>query len=121
MKRISQKGIVCLAVAATAANALLANMAMSAQNYTALIAQVQSPNYNEDCVWFTLVGVPQADPILPNSPWFALPRTQIGYSEIYAILLAAKLSGSSLNVVTTGAAAGGACGAYAAIAYVVLQ
>jgi hypothetical protein len=121
MKRMSRNGIFYFALASLAVNAMLADVAMSAQNYTAPIAQIQSPNYNEDCVWFTLVGVPQADPILPNSPWFALPRTQVGYSEIYSILLAAKLSGSSVNVVTTGAAAGGACGAYAGIAYVVLQ
>jgi hypothetical protein len=108
-------------LAAIAASTIFAEPVMSEQGYTAQIAQFQPPNYNEDCVWFSLVGVAQADPILPNNPWFGLPRTQIGYSEMFAVLLAAKMSGSTLYVVTTGAAAGGGCGGYAGIAFVIMQ
>jgi hypothetical protein len=121
MKRISKKRILLLALVFTFVGNILADSAFAVQSHTAPLAQFQSPNYNEDCVWFTLAGVPQADPLVPNSPWFALSRSQIGYNEVYSILLAAKLSGSSLNVVTTGAPAGGACGGYAQIAWVVLQ
>jgi hypothetical protein len=121
MKRISRSGIFLLAAASLAANTMLADAAISAQNYAAPILQLQPPNLNVDCVWFTLVGVSQGDPILPGSPGFALPRSQTGYSEIYAMLQAAKLSGSSLVIETTGAVAGGACGNYAQIACVVLQ
>lgn len=95
--------------------------ASSGQIFTAVIGQVEAPSYNEDCLWFTLVGVAQADPINPNNPYFALTRTQIGYNETYALLLSAKLSGSTVIVVTTGAVAGGGCGGYAGIAGVTLQ
>jgi hypothetical protein len=76
MKRISRKGIFYFALASLAVNAMLTDVAMSAQNYTAPIASVQPPSYNQDCVLFTIVGVPQADPILANNPWCGLPRTQ---------------------------------------------
>jgi hypothetical protein len=121
MKRISRKGILYIALISAAVNTMLAGVAVSAQGYSAPILQLQPPNYNVDCVWFSLVGVAQADPINPGSPWFGLPRTQTGYSEMFAVLLAAKLSGATLSVVTTGSAAGGGCGGYAGIAYVIMQ
>jgi len=62
MKRNSRRRI-WFAAASLAVNVLSADVAMSAQNYIAPILQFQPPNYNEDCVWFTLVGVGQADPI----------------------------------------------------------
>lgn len=95
--------------------------ALAAQNYTAIISQLQPPNANEDCVFFTLTGIPQADPINPNSPWFSFPRGQTGFAEIYAALLGAKLAGSTVNVVTTGTVAGGACGNYAGILFITVQ
>jgi hypothetical protein len=61
MKRISRKRIFYVAVASLAANALLTDVAMSAQNFTAPIALVQPPSNFQDCVFFTLVGIPQAD------------------------------------------------------------
>lgn len=121
MKWNSKKWIVVVASASAACCIFRTDTANAGQSYTAPIALVQSPNYGEDCVWFTLVGVPQADPLVPNNPWFALSRSQTGYSEIYSIILAAKLSGALLNVVTTGAAAGGGCGGYPGITYVILQ
>jgi hypothetical protein len=53
-------------------------IAISAQNFTAPIAALQPPSNYQDCVFFTFVGIPQADPIVPNNPWFALSQTQIG-------------------------------------------
>jgi hypothetical protein len=88
-------------------------------NYTVSI--VQSPNYNANCLFFQLTGVTQADPVNPNSPWFAILPTQNGYSEIAAMLIAAHVSGINVEVVTTGAAAGGACGSYAGVAFINLQ
>jgi hypothetical protein len=120
MKWILRTRIIWVAAASLAVNALLTDVAMSGQNYTATIAALQPPSSYQDCVFFTLVGIPQADPIVPNNPWFALSRTQIGYTEMYAALLAAKLSGSTLNVVTTGAVGGGGCTGFAGIAYVIL-
>ena len=97
------------------------DVALSTQQYSTTVLQIQSPASTADCLWFTLSGVPQADPILPNNPWFAIPRTQNGFGELYAMLLSAKLSGSTVWVSTTGAAAGGACGGYAGVSWVVLQ
>jgi hypothetical protein len=121
MNKNIRKGPFFSGLAIIAASTILAGPVLCSQQYIAAIAQFQPPNYNVDCVWFTLVGVAQADPILPNNPWFGLPRTQIGYSEMYAVLLAAKLGGSTLTVTTTGAVAGGSCGGYAGIAWIVLQ
>jgi hypothetical protein len=59
MKRISKKRILLLALAFTVVGNILADTAFAVQSYTAPLAQIQSPNYNEDCVWFTLVGVPK--------------------------------------------------------------
>jgi hypothetical protein len=114
MKRISRRGsrtgIFNFAVGSLA---VLADVAISAQNYTAPVAALQPPSNYQDCVFFTLVGISQADPVVPNNPWCALSRTQTGYSEMYASLLAAKLSGSTVNVVTMSAAGGGGCSGFA--------
>ena len=71
------------------------------------VGTLQSTFEGADCFYFTLEGVSQADPILPGSPWFAIPRTQYGAKDAYAMLLSAKLSGQPVNVVTNGAAACG--------------
>jgi hypothetical protein len=96
------------------------SIACASQQYISTVTQIEAPNYNQDCLWFQLSGVTQADPQLPNSPWFAIPRTQNGYNEIYAMLLAAKLSGTSVQVATTGAPAGGACNQYSGVAWIVM-
>jgi hypothetical protein len=57
-----------------------------------------------DCYFFQLAGVGQADPAVPNSPWFAISKTSPSGSsakELYAILLAARLQGTTLNRVLT--------------------
>jgi hypothetical protein len=102
------------------AGILLASV-VDAQQYIATVAYLEPPASNQGCVWFTLAGVPQADPALPNSPWFAIPTSQLGYSELYAALLSAKVAGNQVQVVTTGAVAGGSCSAYAGVAAVILQ
>jgi hypothetical protein len=83
------------------------------------IAEVQPPQAGKDCVYFRLNGVTEADPILPNNPYFALPRTHVGFKEIYAMMLAAYLGGTSVSAQTTGAAAGGDCGAYVAVNWLI--
>ena len=115
-----KKGIVqsvCVAVASL----LCEGIAHSEQVYLSTVTQIQPPNSSVDCLWFQLNGVAQADPINPNSPWFAIPRTQNGYNELYALLLAAKLGGLTLQLATTGAAAGGNCGRYAGVASITAQ
>ena len=95
--------------------------ALAAQNYTATVQQLQPPLSSQDCVYFTLTNVAQADPAVSSSAWFAFPRAQTGFGELYAALLGAKLSGATINVVTTGNPAGGACGPYAGVYYIVVQ
>lgn len=96
-------------------------LAAANQQWTATVLQLQPPVNNEDCVFFTLTGVSEADPSDPGSPWFAMPRTQTGFSEVYAALLAAKIAGATVMVSTTGNPAGGACGNYSGVYYVLLQ
>lgn len=55
------------------------------------------------CVFFTLNGVQQADPINPNQPWFALPTSHPMFQQILAMLLTAKSSQAHIDVYTTGA------------------
>jgi|SRR5882672_2852588 len=62
---------------------------------------------DRDCVFFTLAGTPEptVDPSVVKSPWIAIPRSQNGFKEIYAMLLWAKSTGRP----TTGAAASASC------------
>jgi hypothetical protein len=48
-----------------------------------------------------LAGVPFSDPINAGNRQFAVPRTQNGYNEIYALLLDAKSSGPTVAAQTT--------------------
>jgi hypothetical protein len=100
---------------------LFAQLALASQLYTTTITKLQPPSNGQDCVFFELSGVSQADPVVPNNPWFALPRTQTGFEEVYAALLSAKVSGATIQVQTTGGTAGGACTTYAAISWIILQ
>lgn len=70
-----------------------------------------------DCVFFTLSGVTQADPASPSSPWFAIPRSHPNFKEQYALLLAARLSGTPVDVETTGTLLGG-CGSHVEVKWV---
>ncbi len=81
------------------------------------VAEIQPPQAGVDCLFFRLTGVAQADPIQPNNPYFALPRTHVGFKEIYALMLAAYMSGTPVSVKTSGAPAGGVCGGYVGTAW----
>ena len=106
--------------AAAAAALVWSGLAGANQQWTSTILQLQPPLSNQDCVFFTLNGVSEADPAVPGSPWFAMPRTQTGFNEVYAALLAAKISGTTVTISTTGRPASGACGNYSGI-YVLVQ
>jgi hypothetical protein len=108
-------------VASIGMSSLIPVPSSGAQFYTATIAQLQAPSFNQDCIWFTLTGVGTADSAVSPSPWFALARTQTGFTEIYAMLLATKMSGATVAVLTTGLNAGGVCSAYAGVAQVTAQ
>ena len=76
------------------------------------VSMLQAPPSNGACLYFQLQGVAAADPAVNGNPFFAVPATHPGYREIYATLLAAKLSEIPVYVTATGALAGGACGSY---------
>jgi hypothetical protein len=115
------RNVLRIIVASIEMSALIPATSSAAQFYTATIAQLQAPSFNQDCIWFSLTGIAQADPIVPNSPWFALARTQTGFNEIYAMLLATKMSGATIAILTTGTNAGGVCNGYAGVAQVTAQ
>jgi hypothetical protein len=81
------------------------------------VGQLQSTYDGADCIYFTLEGVAQADPVDPGVPWFAFPRTQHGAKDAYAMLLAAKLTSKTVFVSTHGTLS---CG-YAAVSQVLMQ
>jgi hypothetical protein len=86
-------------------------------NYSAKqIANLFPGDANYDCVFFQLEGVSAADPAAP-SPWFVIPRSRLNYREMYALLLSARLSGTPVNVGTTGNTA---CGGRAEVNWVEL-
>ena len=63
-----------------------------------IVAEIQPPQAGHDCIYFRLLGVVQADPVLPNNPYLALPRTHVGFKEIYALLLAAYMNSTTVSV-----------------------
>jgi len=82
-----------------------------------MISQLQPDHPSVNCFYFTLDGVSEADPIRPGVAWFAVDRdVHPGAKDLYAALLAARLSGSSITAVNT--SGGLACG-YAAVYYVI--
>jgi hypothetical protein len=97
-----------LVIAAMALMTLIGSRAeaeTSWENARVLVLELPDPNHN--CIFFTLVNVAQADPTIPGSPWFAIPMSQNGSSEIYNLLLRSKLDGLPIGVVTSGAPAAG--------------
>jgi hypothetical protein len=86
-----------ITIAAVAASS---SVAFSASWVNKNVANLQSMFSGADCFYFTLEGVSEADPVVPGSPWFAVPRTQFGAKDGYAMLLSAKLSGQSVVVTT---------------------
>lgn len=77
-----------------------------ATHYDKPVLIVHSPD-TRDCVFFQLSGVTVADPVTPGVPWFALPKTHLGYKEIVSMLLMARVTGKTITVATSG---GLACG-----------
>jgi hypothetical protein len=115
MKALRRRAVVALLTFLPAA------AAMADTTHTSkLVAEIQPPQAAQDCVYFRLDGVSVADGgVLSNNPYFALPRTHVGFKEIYALLMSAYLTGTTVSVRTTGAAAGGACGVYVGVNWMI--
>jgi hypothetical protein len=54
-----------------------------------------------DCYYFKLTDVTESDPVTPNSPWFAILRTQANAKEMYTMLITARTTGTPLQRVIT--------------------
>ncbi len=63
------------------------------------VAIVHSPD-SRDCVFFQLVGVSEADQVAPGNPWFAVPKSHLGFKEIFSMLITARVTGQSVYVST---------------------
>lgn len=97
-----------LVVAAMALMTLIGSRAEAETSWeNAKVSVLELPDPNHNCIFFTLVNVAQADPTIPGSPWFAIPMSQNGSSEMYNLLLRSKLEGLPISVVTSGAPAAG--------------
>jgi hypothetical protein len=81
------------------------------------VALLSSPTTSADCVYFTLNGVSVADPAVPGQPWFAVPRTHLGFKEIVSLLSTAKATDKPLTVRSSSQFA---CG-YVVVDYVFLE
>lgn len=79
------------------------------------IGRVFMPD-DRDCIFFTLAGDPVLEPSVANTPWLAVPRSQNGFREIYAFLLWAKATGTSVDVYTSGIASDASCNTHGTIA-----
>ena len=106
--------LIAVAIAAVAAP-VMCSAALDWPGKT--VAMLSSTYDGADCIYFTLEGVPEADPVKPGDPTFAIPRSQFGSKDGYAMLLAAKVAGQRVRVVTRGTLA---CG-YAAVAQILMQ
>jgi hypothetical protein len=91
--------------------------AQAAQDWTAAVEYIQSTSILQDCLYFTLTGVTEADPATPSNPYFAIPRSQYGAKDAYAMLLTARAAGARIRVTTTGNTV---CGGYAQISQMIL-
>lgn len=97
-----------LVIAAMAVMSLIGSRAEAItawKDATVLILELPDPNHN--CIFFTLFDVTEADPAIPGSPWFAIPVSQNGSSEMYNLLLRSKVDRLQIGVVTSGAPAAG--------------
>jgi hypothetical protein len=99
--------------------ALCYSTALSADSHNwKTVTAIQPPSMNAACVYFQLAGVTVADDVQPGNPRFVVPENHTGYKEAYALLLAARLTGTLVSVNTTNRVADGACGNYASVAEV---
>lgn len=71
------------------------------------VSILELPDPGHNCIFFTLTNVSEADPAFPGNPWMAIPASQIGFQQMYELLLRVKLGGGAIGVVTSGAAAPG--------------
>jgi hypothetical protein len=103
----------------------LAPLAGADSHRNATVELLQSATVNSfapsGCFYFTLNGISQADPVVPGSPWFAVNRSTPASGDVYATILAAKLSGSRVWIVTNGTTGCGTGAGYPIAVAVLLE
>jgi len=104
-----------LAIASAVVLPATSNAMLSWENKA--VSMLSSTYDGADCIYFTLTGVAEADPIKPGDPTFAIPRSQFGSKDGYAMLLMAKATGQTVRVITRGTLA---CG-YASVAQIMME
>lgn len=110
-------------VIASIGMALMVNEGLAAQGVfgNTQIASLFPGDLGRDCIFFTLNGVADAQSAsAPGAPWFALAKTHPNFKEQYALILAAKMTGATIGVVTTGNGVS-ACSGHAEVNYVYAQ
>jgi hypothetical protein len=68
------------------------------------IGTIRSPD-GRPCILFQLIGVSQADPAIPEVPWFAIRQNNPGYKEMLSMIMSAKLTDKLVSVSTSGSIA----------------
>ncbi len=93
----------------------LATGARATQYANKSIGRLVGPDAQRDCMFFTLSGVNVADSnVNATTPWFAIPRSQLGFGELIAMLMLARATGALVTVNTTGQAVA-SCNYYGSI------
>lgn len=86
---------------------------LAVDHYHKKVENVQI-NASNGCVYFTLDGVDEADPIVSGQPWFTVASDNGSKQEVFSLVMAAQLSKTNVKVSTTG---NKVCG-YAGVHYV---
>ena len=83
----------------TAVAALICGTSAGTDHYSKSVSLLEAAI--SDCYFFKLAEVTESDPVTPNSPWFAILRTQTNAKEMYAMLITARTTGTPLQRVIT--------------------
>lgn len=54
------------------------------------------------CIYFTLDGVDEADPVVPNQPWFTLGPDNPYQKEFFSLLMLAYAAKADVRIATSG-------------------
>jgi hypothetical protein len=83
----------------TALATLICGTAAATDHYSRTVSLLEAAI--SDCYFFKLADVAESDAVTPNSPWFAILRTQANAKEMYTMLITARTTGTPLQRVIT--------------------
>lgn len=83
----------------TAIAVLICGNVAAVDHYSKSVALLEAAI--SDCYFFKLADVTESDPVTPNSPWFAILRTQNNAKEMYTMLMTARTTAAPLQRVIT--------------------